>query len=801
MALLLTMVCNLTACTSPKSQDAVLPESEQTEEQASIPTEQEEPKQPQETVSLGENLPKMDGSTSLIPLEAGVRAALCGISMEEATKQVAHTTTHDSFYHLLNREVDLIFSVPISEEQQAAAQEQGIELEQVPIAKEGFVFVVNAENPVDSLTQQQLRDIYAGHITNWKEVGGKDQEIIAYQRNRDSGSQNYMTTFMGDTPLMDAPSEKRPATMFGLMDVIAVNDYAEQSLGYSVYAYAADMYENGDKIKFLAVDGVSPNQETMASGDYPLTSYNYAIFRADEAQDSPARRLCQWMTSEEGQRAIAAAGYVPVKAVGELPQSTQKLEPYSAVGTGLESWEVPVLKSWTQDLPLIWTMPEDFVPDSEENAGKLQPYQKGIHYTLDCLKDKTLQQDVNAWLDQQVQKADQSSDEFYAYLQERNKDEYVLYAQNYDWEHRCRPSAVVSVRAKNGWLWATVSQNYFWNVGDGYNRYYRTSCQTWDLTTGKRVPPEQLFKKGLDIDEFLNQYLRKKSQMPFDSWGNYYQMKMDFDCLGQDGWAISPEAIYLDFDNPYFGEGVCFSLEEVSGILCTEVYREMQGMFKEKVSVVPTLYLMPNPVQYIDVHDEFFYAKLLDETIGDTAVRKKINQDFLSRLDAFTKENADAYFKQLGLSEPIEYSPFYSWGLWELSDQIAMFSSFGGAISVILPTEYYQEVEWLESKGTWFYDLKTGQRLDWQEILVEDWLSLAMVESRKTGQLQPYEGSISDLPEFCFLQIQDWRPEEYLIQIGFANNQQGEAQEELTLYLPAGAIKIAAEAQKDISQK
>ena len=199
------------------------------------------------------------------------------------------------------------------------------------------------------------------------------------------------------------------------------------------------------------------------------------------------------------------------------------------------------------------------------------------------------------------------------------------------------------------------------------------------------------------------------------------------------------------------------------------------------------------PVRYIDVHDEFFYAELLDETIGDTVVRKKINQDFLSRLDAFTKEKADAYFKQFGLSE-IEYSPFYSWGLWELSDKIAMFSSFGGAISVTLPTESYQEVGWPESNGSWFYDLKTGQRLDWQEILVEDWLSLAMVESRKTGQLQPYEGTASDLPEFCFLQIRDWLQEEYLIRIEFANNQQGEVQEELTLYLPARAIKIAAEA-------
>ncbi len=65
-----------------------------------------------------------------------------------------------------------------------------------PVAKEGFVFVVSKDNPVESLTQQQIRDIYSGKITNWSEVGGNDEEIIPYQRNNDSGSQNYMNEFM-----------------------------------------------------------------------------------------------------------------------------------------------------------------------------------------------------------------------------------------------------------------------------------------------------------------------------------------------------------------------------------------------------------------------------------------------------------------------------------------------------------------------------------------------------------------------------------------------------------------------------
>ena len=93
-----------------------------------------------------------------------------------------------------------------------------------------------------------------------------------------------MIDFMGETPLMDAPTELRPGSMGGLMDVIAPNDGSLGSIGYSVYAYAADMYGTGDNLKFIKVDGVAPTKETIISGEYPLSSYNYASFRADEPE-------------------------------------------------------------------------------------------------------------------------------------------------------------------------------------------------------------------------------------------------------------------------------------------------------------------------------------------------------------------------------------------------------------------------------------------------------------------------------------------------------------------------------------
>lgn len=260
-----------------------------------------------------ENLPKMDGSTSAIPLEAGLRAALFGLSQEDAELQVVHTTTHGSFEKLINGECDLIFTVPISEDQKQAAKDKGVELEMIPIAAEGFVFIVNADNPVKSITQQEVRDIYSGKITNWKELGGNDSKILAYQRNIDSGSQNYMTVFMGDTPMAKAPTELIMGGMAGILDAIAVYDNGEDAIGYSVYSYAMDMYNQKQNIRAVAIDGVEATKENMENGTYPLLSVSYLMFRADEPEDSPVRKFAEFVKSEEGQTAIKNAGYIPAE--------------------------------------------------------------------------------------------------------------------------------------------------------------------------------------------------------------------------------------------------------------------------------------------------------------------------------------------------------------------------------------------------------------------------------------------------------------------------------------------------------
>lgn len=105
-----------------------------------------------------------------------------------------------------------------------------------------------------------------------------------------------MTVFMGDTPLMKAPTAKTPGSMGELMDYVAGYDNAVNALGYSVYSYAAEMYIAASNVKFIKVDGVAAERGTIERGEYPLLSYNYAVFRADQPQDAPARTLVRWLT-------------------------------------------------------------------------------------------------------------------------------------------------------------------------------------------------------------------------------------------------------------------------------------------------------------------------------------------------------------------------------------------------------------------------------------------------------------------------------------------------------------------------
>ena len=266
---------------------------------------------PGQFVFTRENFPRLDGSTSLVPLAEAVTAVLLGETREEAADLVHFNRTTQSYRNLMQGNCDLLLAATPAQSVKDEYEMSGFECEMARIASDALVFVVSADNPVDSLTVEQIQRIYMGEITNWKEVGGDDVEIIPFQRNAEAGSQTGMKNLvMKDLPLMEPPKAYVIESMMGLMEAVRNFDGSAGAIGYSVYYYANDM-RMAEGLKILAVDGVEPEPETIADREYPFIASYYATIRTDEPEDSPTRRMYDWLQGAEGSALIEAMGYVP----------------------------------------------------------------------------------------------------------------------------------------------------------------------------------------------------------------------------------------------------------------------------------------------------------------------------------------------------------------------------------------------------------------------------------------------------------------------------------------------------------
>jgi ABC-type phosphate transport system substrate-binding protein len=259
------------------------------------------------------DLPVIDGSTANIPLISLVIQRLTGATATEADNAVHTTGTPTAYRNLVEGSADLLLIYEPDKDTIQAIKDSGVKLESYPIGRDALVFFTNATNPAKSLTTKQYKNIYAGKITNWKAVGGKDVKIVAYQRPEASGSQALLRKYvMGDTKMAKAPSDMITAEMGTIIDKVSSYENTGNALGYSVYYYLANMYATPG-IKMLAVGGVQPSTESISAGTYPYGNDFYVVVRADAPADGPARKLLAWMLSDAGSQAVVDAGYAPLK--------------------------------------------------------------------------------------------------------------------------------------------------------------------------------------------------------------------------------------------------------------------------------------------------------------------------------------------------------------------------------------------------------------------------------------------------------------------------------------------------------
>ncbi len=263
------------------------------------------------TLKIEDNLPIIDGATALYPIYAAfAKAVYPEKDYYQHDSEVMSNRTGEAYENLINGRVDIIFVLAPSEQQLTKAERLGKELKLTPIGKEAFVFFVNDKNPVRSLTEDEIKGIYSGAITNWKEIGGKNKAIRAFQRPQDSGSQTALQHFMGDVPIMDPPVEDIASLMGTIIDQVSDYKNYNNAIGYTFRYYSTEM-TNNNRIRLLAVDGVEPTKDTIRSGDYPITNELYAV---TAGSDNPhVDEFIEWILSKQGQEIVERSGYVSIE--------------------------------------------------------------------------------------------------------------------------------------------------------------------------------------------------------------------------------------------------------------------------------------------------------------------------------------------------------------------------------------------------------------------------------------------------------------------------------------------------------
>ena len=264
------------------------------------------------SLKLTDHLPVLDGAAALVPVYAAVIENVYPVGCVTyeggrfsadnyygenfaADSAMQYKNTVRGYQAIVDGTTDILFCAGPSAEQMRYAEEKGVELVYVPVGLEAFVFFVNEQNPVDNLTVEQIRKIYACDYTNWSEVGGPNRIINPVTRLEGSGSQTAFETVMGGQKI----GKKSPLAFTGA------------SIGFS-FRYYMDGIVGNDTVKMISLNGIYPSAENIQNRTYPIVTQFYAIYRKDN--DNPnIPILIEWLLSDEGQRLIEETGYVRIK--------------------------------------------------------------------------------------------------------------------------------------------------------------------------------------------------------------------------------------------------------------------------------------------------------------------------------------------------------------------------------------------------------------------------------------------------------------------------------------------------------
>jgi len=202
-------------------------------------------------------------------------------------------------------------SRPIKEaEQEELQQKFGARATEILVARDGLAVYVHADNPLESLTIGQLRDLYQGRVANWKQVGGPDRPVILYGRENSSGTYAYFKEHVLEGGDFASAMQPLPGT------AAVVNAVSKDANGVG---FGGDAYAKGVRIVPLRGDAsaapVAPTAATIDDGSYPLARGLFFYLR--RAPEGDAKAFVDFCLGEAGQKLVTEVGYFPLAGRAE----------------------------------------------------------------------------------------------------------------------------------------------------------------------------------------------------------------------------------------------------------------------------------------------------------------------------------------------------------------------------------------------------------------------------------------------------------------------------------------------------
>jgi phosphate transport system substrate-binding protein len=210
----------------------------------------------------------------------------------------------------LNKTVDIAMaSRSIKSSELKKAKETGIDLEEVVLGFDGITVIANQDSKIKNISHEDLSKVFSGKITNWKQLGGENAEIVVLSRDSSSGTHSYFKDAIVRGGDKNKKTEYGKNTLYmpsntAILQEVRSNRYA---IGYIGMGYM------DNSVHALSVDHISPSFENVANKKYPIAREVYWYVDANRDKNGDAAKLVDFALSPKGQSIVKSEGFVPVK--------------------------------------------------------------------------------------------------------------------------------------------------------------------------------------------------------------------------------------------------------------------------------------------------------------------------------------------------------------------------------------------------------------------------------------------------------------------------------------------------------